>query len=161
MQASRQMLGIMAVAFACMALSCASKDSGSTSRSAAATGGSGGWVDGAFSCGGAICAPLTAPGLMLPLEACCADPFTQTCGVRRGSSCLKRPPVHPTCGSVDLRDIGFVMLGCCTNQKCGLIDPFEPGGMCVDIETWKSQLAMTGEDLSLLPPAMACEAVAQ
>jgi hypothetical protein len=78
--------------------------------------------------------PLSAPGLNVPLQACCSDAFTGTCGNIIGSSCRPLPAPHPTCPSVDLTF--FVYIGCCTNGQCGVTGgPGMEDGGCVDLAT--------------------------
>lgn len=110
-------------------------------------------------CGGEICQPYSGPGLNLPLAACCADQFSKTCGVQIGSSCRKPPEKsHPTCASVDMSGFGFVLFGCCVDNKCGLVDSFSGGDTCRDIESIQAMADMMGRGGFLpLPPAMSCE----
>ena len=56
-------------------------DKSSATTPGAATGAAGGYVPMNVPCGGAVCQAFYGPGLNAPLEACCADEFTKTCGV--------------------------------------------------------------------------------
>jgi hypothetical protein len=135
---------------------CGGSEEGEGEAASAAIGAGGAAsLDGAVGCGGVACPQFNGPGLQLPLPACCFEAFTNTCGYRMGSSCQKAPPAHPTCASIDGQDFGFVLFGCCTENKCGLI---QEGVGCMDIETWQAQAMANGEtDFLEFPPAMSCE----
>lgn len=110
-------------------------------------------------CGGAICSPFTGPGLTAPLQACCADQFTQKCGVQIGASCMKAPEPHPTCASVQLGPVG-VAFGCCAeNKRCGLTGLFF-GDTCRDLDAIKagSMMMMMGPPgFFMLPEPSDCQ----
>jgi hypothetical protein len=133
----------------------ANDDRSTTAAPSGLSGAAGTGVEGTVTCGGAICRRADGPGLMLPVEACCVDHFTRTCGVLMGTSCRKQPEPHPTCASLDWRDFGLILFGCCVDNKCGLYDEFEGG--CRDVESLQAEAMATGEDVTLLPPAMACD----
>lgn len=150
----------LACTLAMASAACGGKDGASTTQPAGISGVAGGTsIEGAITCGGTLCAPFNGPGLNFPLQPCCADQFSRTCGIRSGSACLKAPARHPTCSSLDLTDFspGLVLFGCCTNNKCGLLDPFEGTGTCRDIETIQAEAAAAGDDSSGLPQPMACD----
>jgi len=129
-------------------------DEGQAASGVTGVGGAGN-LDGAVACGGIAFPQFNGPGFQLPLPACCYEAFTKTCGYRMGSSCQKAPPAHPTCASIDGTDFGFVLFGCCAENKCGLI---EEGVGCRDIETLEAEAAARGESGFIqFPPAMSCE----
>lgn len=133
-------ISLLLVSITCLALGCGNKDDAATAPPAGLAGVAGTGAAGAIPCGGKLCLPFNGPGLMLPVPACCADQFAQTCGVLLGSQCKKAPPPGETCASFDVRDFGLILFGCCAGNQCGLLDEFD--NVCRSIESLQSEFAM-------------------
>jgi hypothetical protein len=81
------------------------------------------------------------------------DAFTSSCGALVRDACIRAPQPHATCESVDAGVV--VLIGCCVNQRCGVIES-PVGGECRDIETLREDDGARGIH-ALLPPAAPCD----
>jgi hypothetical protein len=102
-------------------------------------------------CGTNTCMPPEPAG---DLEACCLDPFSSTCGLKKPGGLCATAATNgdPRCPSVDVM-AGLVLPSCCTDDgKCGINAAMFGAMGCVELGT-AAEMAKTMGGASLMFPA--------